>query len=160
MKRSLVALAIFAGLLPLHAQSLNLDAPKPKLNVTYIAEPATVTAGKPGEVELYFRIADGLHINSHSPADPTLIPTTLTLAPLSGVKVDGLRYPAGVKYAFSFAPREKLNVYTGDFVVKVRVTASQPGNFTLTGALRYQACDNLQCYPPKTAPVTVILTAK
>ena len=160
MKINFAALAILAFALPLHAQSLNLDAPTPKVNVTYLSEPASVRRGKPTDVEIAFRIADGLHINSHTPADPTLIPTTLTLQPPYGVKVAGLRYPAGIKYSFSFAPHEKLNVYSGEFVVHARVTAALPGNFSLTGNLRFQACDNLQCFPPKTVPITVILTSE
>ncbi|HEY0309199.1 MAG TPA: protein-disulfide reductase DsbD domain-containing protein [Acidobacteriaceae bacterium] len=142
------------------AQTLNLDSPARKGHVSYIAEPATVQEGKASDVELYFRVADGMHINSHTPGDSTLIPTTLTLQPLAGVKADSIRFPAGTKYAFSFAPREKLSVYTGDFVVKVRVNAVRAGSYTLAGALRYQSCDNMQCYPIKTLPVAVILTVR
>lgn len=144
----------------LRAQTLELDPLRTKSFVKFIAEPATVQAGKPDDVELYFRVADGMHINSHTPNDSTLIPTTLTLQPLAGVKADSIRFPAGTKYAFSFAPREKLSVYTGDFVVKVRITAVHATDYILTGTLRYQACDNMQCYPPKMVPVSVILNAR
>jgi len=157
--RSLALAAIFVGVYG-SAQTLNLDSPARKSNVMYVAEPATVQAGKPADVELYFRVADGLHINSHTPGDPTLIPTTLTLQPLAGVKADSIRFPAGTKYAFSFAPREKLSVYTGDFVVKIRVNVVHAGDYSLTGTLRYQACDNMQCYPPKMVPVSVILNVR
>ena len=34
------------------------------------------------------------------------------------------------------------------------------GEHTIDGSLRYQACDNAACYPPKTLPVQVVFTAK
>src|ERR1039458_7005731 len=42
-------------------------------------EQVTVPAGKPTTVALHFRIAPGLHINSHTPRQEELIPTTLTI---------------------------------------------------------------------------------
>ena len=142
------------------AQTLNLDSPARKSYVTYIAEPTTLQAGKPAGVELYFRVTDAMHINSHTPMDSTLIPTTLTFQPTDGVKTGAMHFPAGTKYAFSFAPREKLTVYSGDFTVNIRITAARAGSYTLSGMLRYQACDNMQCYPSKTLPVAVILTVR
>jgi hypothetical protein len=142
------------------AQKLTLDRPQTKNIVSYLAEPAMVEAGTPADVELAFRIADGVHINSHSPADSEMIPTTLMLQPVAGVKLGRTQYPVGTKYAFSFAPGNKLNVYSGDFVVMARVTVAQAGSYTLKGLLDYQACDNLQCYPVKTLPVTLVLIAK
>jgi len=29
-----------------------------------------------------------------------------------------------------------------------------PGKYVMHGVLRYQACDNAACYPPKTVPVS------
>ena len=29
-----------------------------------------------------------------------------------------------------------------------------PGKYVMHGVLRYQACDNAQCFPPKTLPVS------
>jgi hypothetical protein len=48
-------------------------------------------------------------------------------------------------------------VYSGDFSVDVTVHplhAVVPAKYGLHGTLRYQACDNAQCFPPKTLPVT------
>jgi hypothetical protein len=35
-----------------------------------------------------------------------------------------------------------------------------PGDHTLDGTLRYQACDNASCYPPRTLSVKILFTAK
>ena len=59
--------------------------------------------------------------------------------------------------SFAFAPDEKLNVYTGDFNVDVLVQplrSVQPGKYIVRGSLKYQACDNTACYPPKNLPIS------
>ena len=143
------------------AQLGNLDAPatKPKSHVMYAAEQQVVTAGKRSVLELHFRVEDGFHVNSHTPKSELLIPTQIALQPAAGVKADAMEYPAGTSYSFSFDPSEKLDVYTGAFTVRLPVVA-EPGAHTIDGTLRYQACDNAACYPPKSLPVQVIFTAK
>ena len=139
----------------------SLDAaPKPKAYVSFAAEPQDVKAGKPGVLELRFRVADGFHVNSHTPKSELLIPTQLTLQPGADVKPGTVEYPAGTAYSFSFEPNEKLDVYTGAFTVKVPVGATAAGEHTLDGTLRYQACDHAACYPPKSLPVHVVFRAR
>ena len=132
---------------------------KPKAYVLYLAEPQTVPAGKSAVLDLRFRVVQGYHVNSHSPKSELLIPTALSLDTAAGVKVGPLDYPAGQSYSFSFDPSEKLDVYAGDIIVKLPVVAAA-GEHTIAGTLRYQACDNASCYPPKTLPVQVLFTAK
>jgi hypothetical protein len=51
---------------------------------------------------------------------------------------------------------EKLSVYSGNFTVtaEVRIPKSAPfGTLRVYGEVKYQACDNRQCFPPKTAPL-------
>lgn len=118
--------------------------------VTYLfPEQVSIAAQKPATIDLHFRVADGLHVNSHTPREKSLIPTNLAVAETSGLKVTGVDFPAGVDYAFAFEPSEKLSVYTGDFILKAHLTAPA-GNYMLQGLLRYQACDSRSCYPPKT----------
>jgi DsbC/DsbD-like thiol-disulfide interchange protein len=139
--------------------TLNGGAPKPKQYITFVAEEQTVAAGKKSVIELRFKVADGYHTNSHTPKSELLIPTNLTLKPAAGVTAAAPEYPAGTAYSFSFEPNEKLDVYTGTFTVKIPVVATA-GAHTVEGTLRYQACDNAACYPPKSLPVEVVLTAK
>ena len=109
--------------------------------------------------QLHFRVVDGFHVNSHTPKSELLIPTRIELQPAAGVRADAVEYPAGTSYSFSFDPTEKLDVYSGDFTVKLPVVA-EAGSHTVDGTLRYQACDHAACYPPKSLPVQVIFTAK
>ena len=137
-----------------------MDAPaKPKAYVMYAAEQETVAAGKHAVVELRFHVVEGYHINSHTPKSEWLIPTALKLDAAEGVTAGTAEYPAGKEYSFSFDPKEKLDVYSGDFTVKVPVVAAA-GEHTVAGTLRYQACDNAACYPPRNLAVTAVFTAK
>jgi DsbC/DsbD-like thiol-disulfide interchange protein len=139
----------------------NLDAPvvKPKSYVVYASEEQSVAAGKRSVLELNFRVVDGFHVNSHTPKSELLIPTKISLQPAAGVKADPVEYPAGTSYSFSFNPSEKLDVYSGAFTVRLPVVV-EAGTHTIDGTLRYQACDHAACYPPKSLPVQVIVTAK
>ena len=135
------------------------DAIKPKNTVLYVAEPQSVAAGKKATIELHFKVVDGYHVNSHTPKSEYLIPTALKADATSGV-VEGVPvYSAGQEYSFSFSPTEKLDVYSGDFTVKLPVTA-EAGEHTISATLHYQACDHAACYPPKSLPLQVLFTAK
>jgi len=122
-------------------------------------EQVAIPAQKPTAVELHFRVADGLHINSHAPREKSLIPTNFAVVETSAVKVTGVDFPPGTDYAFAFDPSEKLSVYTGEFTLKAHLTAPA-GQYLLQGLLHYQACDSRSCYPPKTIPVAVDVVAK
>lgn len=118
-----------------------------------------VQAGKPYTVQMHFRIASGLHINSHTPLQKSLIRTDLNASAPAGVKITDVQFPAGSPYAFPAAPSEKLSVYTGEIVVDMRIVA-QRGNHLIQGSLRYQACDNSTCFPPRNVPVAVDVVAQ
>jgi hypothetical protein len=133
--------------------------PKPKSYVVYAAEAQTVAAGKRAVLDLRFHVVDGYHVNSHTPKSELLIPTLVVLPTTDGVKAEPLQYPPGKLYSFSFEPGEKLDVYAGDFTVKVPVVAAA-GDHEIDGTLKYQACDNASCYPPKSLPIKVMFTAK
>jgi len=128
--------------------------------VSYLfPEQVSIPAQKSTDVDLHFRVADGLHINSHTPREKSLIATNLAVAETSALKVTGVEFPAGTDYAFAFEPSNKLSVYTGEFTLKAHLTAPA-GNYMLQGLLRYQACDSRSCYPPKTIPVAVNVISK
>jgi hypothetical protein len=117
---------------------------------------ANVTRGKPGTVQLHFRVGSGFHINSNTPKSDYLIPTALKLDAPTDIVVGKVTYPAGEDTSFPFSPDEKINVYSGDFSLAVVVrplSTVLPGKYAFHGILKYQACDNAACYPPKKLPV-------
>jgi thiol:disulfide interchange protein DsbD len=59
------------------------------------------------------------------------------------------------KYSFSEKP---LSVFNGDFQIVTHFKAvanAAPGPATMTGKLRYQACNNTMCLPPKTLDIAL-----
>jgi hypothetical protein len=123
-----------------------------------IAPVSLVTAPKAAQttVSLNFRVPHGYHINSNTPKSEFLIPTALKMDIPTDIVLGKISYPEGEDLSFPFSPDEKLNVYTGDFTINVIVHPLQSvvlGKYVMHGVLRYQACDNAACYPPKTVPV-------
>ncbi len=126
--------------------------------------PAARVQVKPGgtaTVDLDFRIAEPFHINSNKPKSELLVPTTLQLTPPAQIGITEVKYPAGKDETFPFAPKEPLNVYSGDFSIEARVKAlpnAAPGVYPVSGELKFQACDRSACYPPKSMPVNFQVT--
>lgn len=149
-----VALFLFACAAALFAQ--DLPAKKaPSVTMSPI-DPVSITRGKTATVTFQFHVNSGFHINSNKPTEEYLIPTLLRLDVPTDLMVGKTTYPDGETMSFAFAPDEKLSVYSGDFNVSVIVralTSVLPGKYEFHGELKYQACDNAQCYPPKKLPV-------
>ena len=163
--KSVAAALFFVASIAAHAQFPAADKPSQSStrggdSVRYLfPEQVTIPAKKVSLVELHFRVAEGMHINSHLPHSKLLIPTNLIVAERPGVNVSAVDFPAGADYSFSFSPKEKLSVYAGEFILKATITA-KAGQHLLEGGLRYQACDSNSCYPPKTIPVALNILAK
>ena len=122
-------------------------------------EQVTVEAGKPASVALHFRIRQGLHINAHAPKEEYLIPTVLSIPDSSGVHLETASYPPGAEFTLPVDPSTRLIVYTGEFAIQARIVA-QPGNHMVEARLRYQACDDNACLPPKTITVPINVVGK
>src|SRR5215469_16866064 len=152
---------IFRALIPLllfTSQAVSQDLPGRKVpSVTMSPSPLTTVArGKPTDIDLRFHISPGFHVNSNKPNSEFLIPTALKINAPTDIVIGKLTYPPGQEQSFPFAPDEKLSVYSAEFSVGVVVhplASVAPGKYMLHGELKYQACDNAACYPPKRLPV-------
>ena len=122
-------------------------------------EQITLPADKPTSVELHFKIAPGLHINSHTPKDSFLIPTTLSVPEGAGVRLESASYPEGRDYTLPADPKTRLSVFSGEFAIEAKLTAT-PGDHLVEAKLRYQACDETQCMPPRTITVPIDVVGK
>jgi hypothetical protein len=125
------------------------SAAKPVAVQYLYPEQITLPAGRPSMVALHFRIAPGLHINSHTPTENELIPTIFSIPEGSGVRLDGAVYPPGAEFRLPLDPATKLSVYRGEFTVQARLVATA-GDHLVEARLRYQACDSNACLPPQT----------
>ena len=155
--RSLATMVLIAG--AAFAQDVETLS-KPKAPVQrVIAMPPQVVSIAPGghaTTELTFQVKPGFHINSNKPGSDLLLPTVVRLSPPTNIGVGSLEYPPGKEQSFPFSPDEKLNVYTGDFIVTAKMGAAKnmpAGRFRVHGFLTYQACDDRACYPPTKLPI-------
>ncbi len=156
MRRAL--LCACALLLSLGAATSAQDIVRSKSYVSMLAPVIDpIERGKATDIELQFRVSRGFHINSNRPKQEYLKKTELKLTAPTDIIIGKINYLDGVDRSFPFAPNEKLNVYTGDFAVQVTVRPLKtvlPQKYAVHGYLKYQACDNAACYPPKQQPVS------
>lgn len=115
-----------------------------------------VARGGKAPLNIGLHVNKGFHVNSNKPNDELLMPTSVHLNPPEGIVIANVQYPVGEQLALPFMVNEKLSVYTGNFTVKAEVRIPQSaalGTQRVHGEVKYQACDNRQCFPPKTAPM-------
>lgn len=96
----------------------------------------------------------GFHVNSDKPKDEFLIPLKLTWA-AGPLEAKSITYPKPEEVKVG---ADLLNVFTGTFNIQTEFKTSgapQPGSATMTGKLRYQACNNEMCFRPATIDVKV-----
>jgi DsbC/DsbD-like thiol-disulfide interchange protein len=131
-------------------------APQGRTFVSYVSASNVVVApGHAAPVHFTFHVEDPYHINSNQPMQEELIPTQLHFSLPGEVAVGKVQYPAGKLMSFPFDPSTKLSVYSGDVVISAVFIAplkAATGTYTIHGELKYQACDNNSCYPPKKLP--------
>ena len=134
------------------------DIPPGRTFVTFVsASNAAVSPGRSAPVQFTFHVQDPYHVNSSQPLAEELIPTQLHFSLPGEIAIGRMQYPAGKLMSFPFDPNTKLSVYSGDFVIRGLVMAplkAATGTYTIHGELKYQACDNNSCYPPKKLPFT------
>jgi DsbC/DsbD-like thiol-disulfide interchange protein len=145
----LAALATFLCLPSLWAQNSGTSY------LTAEAQKLVVKRGATADAKIAVSVQPNFHVNSNTPSDAYLIPLKLTWTPGGALEPGAVAFPKPrmEKYEFSDKP---LSVFTGDFdlTVKFKVPADAPqGPGIMVGKLRYQACNNNSCFPPKTAEV-------
>jgi DsbC/DsbD-like thiol-disulfide interchange protein len=101
-------------------------------------------------------IPGGLHVNSNRPNSEYAIPTTVRITATGG-RVTGVAYPRGKTRKFQFS-ENPINVYEGtvSFSFNLAVPANFKGNAVRVRAVvRYQACTDEVCYPPRNKEITL-----
>lgn len=119
----------------------------------------TVSKGKAARGSIVLSVPGGLHVNSSRPGNKYQIPTNVRLS-AAGARVSGPTYPRGINRKFQFS-ETVINVYEGTvrFPFTVTVPAGFRGNtLSVRAVVRYQACTDEVCYPPRSKEIT--LTAR
>jgi len=142
-------LALF-GFIP-HIACAQIPAAKDVVKSEAYTSFEPVARGREFQVAVVLKIRDGYHINARKPTLEYLIPTDLKVEIPAGYKASEVTYPDGTLKSFAFSQNEKLNVYTGIVVLRLKVTPPQDapiGAQHIPLKLRYQACNDSVCLPP------------
>jgi thiol:disulfide interchange protein DsbD len=100
-------------------------------------------------------IAPGWHINSVKPLDDFVIATELKLENADLVKAD---FPPHELKDFTFSGGKKLAVYEGTIAIPFEAKLKS-GATSIKATLRYQACNDSVCLPPKSVSTEFSTTA-
>ncbi len=148
----------FAWLAPL------LLAATPHLTMTASASVTAAAPAKAGAtVKLFVDVVPDPKIRVYAPGAKDYLPVVLELSPSAGVRAGKLNYPPPQDWYFE-PLKEHVPVYQAPFRLTQDVVvsaAAKPGQaLTVTGVLKYQACDDTICYNPVTAPVSWTVNVK
>lgn len=119
----------------------------------------TVKKGSTARGVVILEIPDGLHVNSNRPNNQYAIPTTLRLYS-KDINVGKVLYPRGKDKKFPFNEKP-INIYEGKvrFIFSIKVPQGFKGKtIKVRAVVRYQACNDEVCFPPKEKEI--LLTAK
>ena len=103
-------------------------------------------------------IEKGWHAYANPAGDDSLIPTTIEVKAANKLEDVKVKYPAG-KERKEEGLKESINVYEGK--VSIPITLRRPlvdkkaDTSPLEISIKYQACSESKCLPPKTLKVTV-----
>ncbi len=143
------ALILFVSLIANSAQAQRGGI---QVDTAWSLEADAVLPGQTIRAALDVKLQEHFHVHSNKPLDPLLIPTVLTVEPPAGLTLVAIAYPEPIMLPTKFSA-EPLAVYEEHFALGAMLTAAAdlaPGEYTVPASLRYQACDDEKCLPPKT----------
>lgn len=142
------------------AQQAGPSASAGKVDFEVYNEFEAVPAGEFFKVAVMLDIQDGWKINANQPTEDFLIGTELNLEPREGFVIADMRYPKGKMLDVDFA-EEAIKIYEKETPVYIEFRSSgnlEPGEYSLNGILRVQACDDHVCLAPSNIDVSIPIT--
>ncbi len=144
-KLSLLALLVVPAL-------ASAQAP-PATTLEPISSVSTALRGSTIRLALRVVLPEEMHAQSDKPRDASLIPTSLTFEPASGITPVDVVFPPAKD--FKLESGDVLLVFEREFVIGITamIDASAASPVRLNARLRYQPCNNIMCFRPITTPV-------
>ena len=131
------------------------------IQLTFMTAVSAPTA-KPGQaLTLFVDVTPKPKMHVYAPGAKDYLPIVLELNS-AGVRAGKLRYPASQDWYFE-PTKEHVPVYQTPFRLTQEIAVdanAKPGTMYVTGVLKYQACDDVICYNPVSAPVGWTLSVK
>ena len=124
------------------------------LTLTTSSTPATARSGQRVVLNVDVALKPKMHVYApDQPEGQDYLPIALTVAAGEGFRLEKSRYPLSEK--FFFAPlNETQHVYSKPFRITHPIVVTRDSELlTITGTVRYQACDDALCYVPQTVAV-------
>lgn len=123
-----------------------------QISTVLTVTPPEKIAGKKNEIvtaDFKLQLRTGYHVNSNTPNDEYLIPLRFSWTNGAAEAKEVLfPKPQQEKYEFSQKP---VSVFSGQFKAQAKFKLVSTGN--MMGKLRYQACSDKVCLPPRTIEV-------
>ena len=159
----LTANNVISKLFPELSAEVTQDVEAPHLRLTLAQSDRSVIPG--GRVSLIAEIELPPNVHVYSPEVQGYKPIQLTLQRLPGIELQPVVYPNS-KVLYLEAIQEHVPVFEGKFRISqdltvtpskasdaIRTVFSKERTISITGDLKYQACDQTVCYPPTSVPV-------
>jgi thiol:disulfide interchange protein DsbD len=118
-----------------------------------------VVAGSELLLAVEVEIAEIWHINSNSPKDEFLVPTSLSVSGNNFIEWIKVAYPPAKEYKFDFSDNPVL-VWEGKFLIPFKVKFSENIETRIHPiiiTIEYQACNNSACLAPNSVSDTLQL---
>jgi DsbC/DsbD-like thiol-disulfide interchange protein len=115
----------------------------------------TVPAKPSTRINLIVDVVPKPRMHVYSPEQKDYIPISLTLTVPDGVRAGQPHFPKAEKYFFTELKETQL-VYSKAFRITQPITLTTPVSspITISGTVRYQACDDSICYLPQDVAVS------
>lgn len=129
-----------------------------------LATSASAGEARPGEtIRLFVDVIPDPKVHVYAPGAKDYLPIVLAITPRAGIKAGKLTYPKAQDWYFE-PLKEHVPVFQVPFRLEQAITLSASlkagDKVTVAGLLNYQACDDVVCFNPVSAPVTWTVTVK
>jgi hypothetical protein len=133
----------------------------PHIQMATSASPAEARAGSP--VRLFVDVIPDPKVHVYAPGAKDYQPIALVITPKPGLKVGKLVYPKSEDWYFE-PLKEHVPVFQAPFrldqTISLSASLKAGERVTVTGVLNYQACDDVVCFNPVSAPVSWTVVVK
>jgi hypothetical protein len=154
---------VIAKLFPELAEEVGQNVEAPHLRLRPAQSDSAVAPGSRVTLSVEIELPPGVHV--YSPGVKGYKPIQLELQPRSGIEFSEVSYPKS-NILYLEAIQERVPVFEGKFRISQDVTVApsevrdvarslvgSQKTISITGELRYQACDKSICYPPTSVPI-------